>query len=367
MGAALLQELLIRDATLEVYCLVRSQSEANARERLEHTFHMLGLQSSVLARVCAVPGDIEQVTLGLTPEEYNRLSLEVDTVFHCAADINYSKPYALVKRPNVEGTHNVLSFTCSGRPKTLQYVSTAGLFGATAGLLGINHVLEDYDIRTSIPIMSIENGYVKSKWIAERIVQAASARGLRVGIYRLGFIEGSSRTGIGNVSDLLCRMICGCIQMGAYPNFPEKHWVVTPVDYAAQAIAHISLSGGTGPYHIVVDHENDAYHNKMFETVNRLGFPVRRIDPADWFEMLATCSKDNALYPITSYLLEKVYEGRNNILEAHFKTQAFVNTRTHEALAGSEIMVPTIDAELIAKYLAYFVSCGLIKRPETAS
>ena len=362
MGAALLQELLSRDATLKVYCLVRSDSEESARERLEHTFQNYGLAVSVLERVCAIPGDIENVTLGLAAAEYARLSLEVDTVYHCAADINYSKPYALVKGPNVNGTHNVLRFACAGSPKTLQYVSTAGLFGATAALLGIHHVPEDYDIRTSIPIISIENGYVKSKWIAERIVQAASARGLRVGIYRLGFIEGSSRTGIGNVSDLFCRMVCGCIQMGAYPNFPEKHWVVTPVDYAANAIAHISLSGGTGSYHIVVDHKNDAYHNEMFETINRLGFPVRRIDSADWFEMLATCSKDNALYPLTSYLLEKVYEGRNNILEAHFITQAFANTRTHEALAGSGTVVPVIDAELIAKYLSYFVSCGLIKR-----
>ncbi len=367
MGAALLQELLSRDATLKVYCLVRSPSEAIARERLEHTFQMLRLQGSVLERVCAVPGDIENATLGLTPAEYTRLSSEVDTVIHCAADINYSKPYALLKQPNVEGTHNVLRFTCSGRPKTLQYISTAGLFGATAGLLGINDVLEDYDIRTSIPIVSIENGYVKSKWVAERIVQAASARGLRAGIYRLGFIEGSSRTGIGNVSDLLCRMICGCIQMGTYPNFPEKHWVVTPVDYAAKSIAHISLSAGIGAYHIVVDHKNDARHNELFETINALGFPVRRIDPADWFEMLAACSQDNALYPITSYLLEKVHEGRNNILEAHFRTQAFVNTRTHEALANSEIIVPTIDAELIAKYISYFVSCGLITRPERTS
>ena len=362
MGAALLQELLSRDATLKVYCLVRSDSEESARERLEHTFQNYGLAVSVLERVCAIPGDIENVTLGLAAAEYARLSLEVDTVYHCAADINYSKPYALVKGPNVDGTHNVLRFACAGSPKTLQYVSTAGLFGATAALLGINDVLEDYDIKSSIAIMAIENGYAKSKWIAERLVQAAAARGLRAGIYRLGFIEGSSRTGIANIADLLCRMICGCIQMGVYPNFPEKYWIVTPVDFAANAIAHISLSGGTGPYHIVVDHDKDARHNDMFETINALGFPVRRIDPADWFEALATCSPDNALYPITSYLLEKVHEGRNTILEAHYRTEACANTRTHEALAGSGTVVPTIDAELIAKYLSYFVSCGLIKR-----
>jgi len=157
-------------------------------------------------------------------------------------------------------------------------------------------------------------------------------------------------------------MICGCIQMGSYPNFPDKYWIVTPVDFAASAIAHISLSGGTGPYHIVVDHDKDARHNDMFATINELGFPVKRIDPADWLEALSSCSADNALYPITSYLLEKIHEGRNTILEAHHRTEVCDNRRTHEALAGSGIAVPTIDAELIGKYLSYFVSCGLIKR-----
>lgn len=362
MGAALLQELLSCDANLNVYCLVRSHSEANARERLHSRFSAYGLQRPPLDRVWAIPGDIEHATLGLTAAEYARLSAEVDTVYHCAADINYSKPYSHVKGPNVEGTKHVLRFVCTGKPKTLHYISTAGLFGSTAALLGIDDVPENYDINASVAILAIENGYVKSKWIAERLVQAAGVRGLRAGIYRLGFIEGSSRTGIANTTDLLCRMICGCIQMGYYPNFPDKYWIITPVDFAARAIAHISISGGTGPYHIVVDHDKDARHNDMFETISALGFPVRRIDPAEWLEVLSSCSADNSLYPISSYLLEKIHEGRNTILEAHYRTEVFGNSRTHEALAGSGIEVPAIDAELIGKYLSYFVSCDLIKR-----
>ena len=41
----------------------------------------------------------------------------------------------------------------------------------------------------------LPNGYAKSKWVADRMMQEAVARGLPVSIYRPGFISGDSRDG----------------------------------------------------------------------------------------------------------------------------------------------------------------------------
>ena len=361
MGTALLQELLQRRPDLKIYCLVRSDSVEHARARLGASLKNYGLPLDLLDKVHVVPGDLENDGMGIPSAEYEQLAAEVDTIYHCAADIQYVKPYSIMKKPNVDGTKNALRFAATGRPKTLQYVSTAGVFGSTPTLLGIDSLDESYDINLSAPIINIENGYTKSKWVAERIVQAASERGVRVALYRLGFVAGNSKTGISNISDLLSRMLCGCIQMGSYPDFPQKYWYITPVDYAAGAIAHISLSGGTGPYHILVRHEQDLRHNDMFDIVNAQGYPVRPILPAEWLEALATVPGDNHLYPITSFLLEKMHEGRNTLLEVHHKSVVCGVDRTVAALAGSDVVIPTIGAELIAKYLSYFISCGLIK------
>jgi len=365
LGASLLNELLTRSPNLKVYCLIRGESDAAARERLRSTFRNNLLHTDYLDgdRVVVFAGDIESEQLGLTAAQYGQLAAEVDTIYHCAADIRYVKPYSVMKKPNVEGTQHILELVYAGRPKTLQYVSTGGVFGSTEALLGISRVDEHYDIDTSIPILGLENGYTKSKWVAERIVRMASERGLRTAIHRLGFISGSTHTGIGNNSDLLCRVICGCIRLGLYPNFPHKYWYITPVDYAAKAMAHISLTGGTGAYHIVVPKENDVGHNGLFELVGELGYNVK-ICPSDkWFEALASCPPDNPLYSISSFLLEKIHEGRNTILEVHHRSETIDTTRVNDALRGSGVVMPKIGREIIAKYIAHFVASGLIDPP----
>lgn len=363
IGTALLDELLVRSPDLKVYCLIRGESESAARGRLHDAFRNNQLHSELLDRVVVMAGDIEHEHFGLTAEQYEQLTAEVDTIYHCAADIRYVKPYSVMKKPNVEGTRRILELAYAGRPKTLQYASTAGVFGSTAALLGIDYVDEGYDIDLSANIVGLENGYTKSKWVAERIVRLASERGLRSAIHRLGFISGSARTGIGNNADLLCRLICGCIQMGIYPNFPHKYWYITPVDYAAKAMAHISLTGGTGPYHIVVTKDHDIGHNHLFETVNALGYPLKPCSGDEWFEALASCPPDNHLYAMSSFLLEKIHEGRNTIIEVHHTSQTIDSGRVNEALRGSGIEMPKVDQAIIAKYLAYFAASGLIGPP----
>lgn len=367
MGAAMLEDLLKRAPALKVHCLIRAEGQEQARERVRKAFVANQLDPSLLDRVAVLVGDIEHPRLGLSDEEYERLAAEVDTIVHCAADIRYVKPYSVMKLPNVIGTANILRFAYAGRPKTLQYISTAGVFGATATLLGVERVTESFDINTSAPIIGIENGYTKSKWVAERLVQNALDRGLRTAIHRLGFIAGSSQTGIGNNADILSRLICGCIQMGIYPNFPEKRWCITPVDFAAKAVSHITLSGGTGPYHVIIKDECDLPHNKLFEAVNALGYPLQRCTPEEWFEAVANCAPDNHLYALSSFLLEKMHEGRNTIMEVHHRSQGMGTARVEQALRGSDIAMPIIDQALIAKYLSYFVSCGLIGPPPELS
>ncbi len=98
----------------------------------------------------------------------------------------------------------------------------------------------------------LDDGYAQSKWVAERLVMAARARGLPVCIYRPARITGHSQTGLSHTSDFLCRFIKGCIQLGTMPDW-DIPMDMAPVDFVSKSIVYLSrqpeLVGEGVPYH----------------------------------------------------------------------------------------------------------------------
>ncbi len=358
LGAHLLHELINKSSYQKIYCIVRAESDTVAMARLHATFIQYQLPTTGLTQVYAIAGDIQQPQLQLPAALFDQLGEEVDQIYHVAADTNYIKPYSVIKKSNIDGTANLIGFAAHRRHKTLHYLSTLAVYGSLTSLLGINEISEDFDIDFSAPIMSVEYGYVRAKWAAERMVRAAREKGLAVSIYSPGFISGHRQTGVANLNDMFYRFVRGCIQMGLYPDFPEKYWTPVPVDYVAAAIANLSLkakyTGGT--YHILVPREHEASHMEIFGFINQLGYPIHKISPKNWLNALSTLSPDNPLYPLISFLQEKVYQNRSTILEVHHRTPIFKIDNTLKALKDVGIDCPNIDKALISQYLPNFVT-----------
>ncbi|MFN6527980.1 amino acid adenylation domain-containing protein [Nostoc sp. ChiSLP03a] len=356
LGAHLLYELLIKGSYRKIYCLVRGENDANAMARLRVTFIQYQLPTTILAEVQVIAGDIQQPQLQLPTMLFDKLGEEVDHIYHVAADTNYIKPYSLIKKSNVDGTANILTLTAHRRHKTLHYISTVSVYGAVTSLLSINEVSEDFDIDFSLPIMSVEYGYVRAKWAAERMVKSTKEKGLAVSIYRPGFISGHRQTGVANLNDTFYRFISGCIEMGIYPDWPEKYWTPVPVDYVAAVIAHISLDAKHtgGNYNIVVPREQELSNTEIFECFKELGYPLQKISPKNWLNALSSLSTINPLYPLTSFFQEKVYQNRSTILEVHHRTPICKVDNTFDAMQNSGILCPKIDKELMKQYLPKF-------------
>ncbi|ALF54599.1 amino acid adenylation protein [Nostoc piscinale CENA21] len=356
LGAHLLDELLTRGSYSKIYCLIRAESQAIAIERLRTTFIQYQLPTAKLERVNIINGDIEQPQLKLSTQLFDQLGEEVDQIYHVAADTNYIKPYSLIKKPNVDGTANILALAAHRRHKTLHYLSTLAVYGSITSLLGINDVVEDLDIDLCEGIMSVEYGYVRAKWVAERMLHSAKEQGLAVSIYRPGFISGHRQTKVANLNDMFYRFVSGCIQMGMYPDFPEKRWVPTPVDYVAEAIAHLSLDTKYtgGQYNILVPQEKELSHLEIFEYIQELGYPLQKISPKNWLNALSTLPTTNPLHPLISFFQEKVYQDRSTILEVHHRTPNFLTENVLQAIEGTNIECPTIDKNLIKQYLPNF-------------
>ena len=356
LGAHLLYELLCKNTYRNIYCLVRAENDTVAMQRLRATFVKYQLPTIELARVEAIAGDIEQPRMQLPNTLFEKLSRDVDVIYHVAADTNYIKPYSVIKKPNLSGTANIIAFAAHRRHKALHYLSTFAVYGAVSSFFNMDEVSEDYDISLSAPIMSVEFGYVRAKWTAERMVQAARASGLTCSIYRPGFITGHRQTGIANTSDVFHRLVRGCIQMGMYPNLPEKYWVPTPVDFVAAAIADISSNSEFwgGNYNLTVPRISELSHVEMFEYINELGYKVDKITLKTWLSALSNLPPSNPLYPLVSFWQEKVYQNRSTILEIYQRSQTVRVDNTLRGIESSGLKLPSFDKALVKLYLPNF-------------
>lgn len=356
LGAHLLYELLTKRTYQKIYCLVRAQSHAEAMKRLCVTFGQYHLPTAILEQVNVIAGDIEQPQLQLPIALFDKLAEEVSHIYHVAADTNYIKPYSLIKKSNVDGTANILALTAYRRHKILHYISTMSVYGAVTSFLGIDKLFEDFDIDSSLSIMSVECAYVRTKWAAERMVRSAKENGLAVSIYRPGFISGHRQTGVANVNDTFYRFVGGCIEMGMYPDWTEKYWTPVPVDYVAAAIAYISSDTKYlgGNYNIVVPREQELTNVEIFECFSELGYPLQKISPKNWLNALSNLSTTNPLYPLISFFQEKVYQDRSTILEIHHLSPIPIVENTLAAIQDSGIVCPRMDKEMMRQYLPKF-------------
>ncbi|NBD13898.1 non-ribosomal peptide synthetase [Corallococcus silvisoli] len=336
-----------------VHCLVRARDDAEAGARIRATARKYGVHLPWgEGRIQAVAGDITRTRLGMEASTHDALALRCDAVVHSAASISYILPYADAGRPNVAGTQQVLAFCAHGRVKPLHHVSSLSVHGAVGTLLGVEEVDEDFALERSLDLMAYENGYTRAKWVAERIAADARGGGLPVSIYRPGFIQGHSRTGIGNPDDMLCRLLVGNAQLGLSPDLPDKYWLPVPVDYVASATAHLVLTqppGGT--YNLAPEREQEPSHNALFDLLGAHGHPVRRVPPAVWLRELGRVGPDNALFPLVAFLREKVYHGTRTVLELHHRTPRVRTDHTRAALAGTDLQCPDIDCVLIGRYV----------------
>ncbi len=269
LGARLLHELL-RNTSAEIFCLVRAESEEVGMERIGRALSKHGLSlGEELSRVKAVCGSIEQRQFGLPQISWNELVEQVDTVYHCAAQVNNLASYSDLRQANVVGTEEVVRFLCAGRTKCLHYISTLSVFVATDCNHGV--LLEsDHLAGTSI----VYGGYAQTKWAAEVFLRGLEGKAGPITYHRLGLITGDSATGKSADHDFLNLFVNGLSSLGCAPDVGDDISVdITPVDYAAKAVIMLSLAA-------MAEGKFDTFHiaNSQSLTLKRLLACMQLVD-----------------------------------------------------------------------------------------
>jgi amino acid adenylation domain-containing protein/thioester reductase-like protein len=356
LGTFLLHELL-RQTRAEILCLVRSATVEEGKSRLHKSLEAYGLWDESLGeRIRVAPGDLSQPLLGLSRERFDELAAKADVVFHNGALVNLVSPYEALKAANVFGTREVLRLACQSKIKPVHYISTVSVFDA-ANRGGSAAILEQDSLDHNGRLFG---GYAQSKWVAEKLIVMARDRGLPVAIYRPGRIIGAATTGAWSTDDFLCGLIKACVELGLAPDLDMPVEAV-PVDYVSGVAVRLSLRPESlgQAFHLV----NPAVGrlSEVLDGLDAFGYPLRRVPYSEW----------------SGEALRRGEPGLEGILRAFLPASSapelkalagpggptFDCRNTLAGLAGSPIACPSLNTDLVGRYLTGFVHRGFLPAP----
>ena len=227
LGRYLVLEWLERMELVDgrLICLVRAESDEDARRRLDKTFDsgdpelLAHFQRLAANHLEVLAGDKGEANLGLDQQSWRRLADTVDLIVDCAALVNGVLPYSELFGPNVGGTAELIRLALTSKLKPYTYVSTADVGSQIEPSL----FTEDADIRVISPARTIDesfaNGYGNSKWAAEVLLREAhDLCGLPVSVFRCDrVLADAGYAGQLNAADLFTRMVLSVVATGIAP------------------------------------------------------------------------------------------------------------------------------------------------------
>ncbi|RMD42702.1 hypothetical protein DV735_g2392, partial [Chaetothyriales sp. CBS 134920] len=284
LGAFLLNELL-QSTAAHVICLVRCTDPSEDElptciARIRRNMVDFGLwNDDIMNRISILPANLNRKRFGLSADKFAELANRIQVIVHAAASVNLVYPYAALRNANVGGTREILRLaSISGA--TVQYISTNGVLPPSQGgwpeeaMLGIEQVAT-----------KLADGYGQTKWVAEQLVVEAERRGIPVRILRAGTISGHSTTGASNAWDLLNALIVESIRIGYHPEVPGWRAEMTPVDFVAKAVVHLSNQIHADQLVFHLGDPDPVDTKQLFSDLAELGYPTRPLEFNKWVDL----------------------------------------------------------------------------------
>ncbi|STY28223.1 acyl-CoA synthetase [Legionella wadsworthii] len=361
LGAYLLKELFTQ-TNWQITCLVQANSSAEAKKRIIDNMKNYDLWMPFYSdRINTVLGNLEKNHLGLAKQEWYYLADTVDLILHGAAVLNFVSSYHQLAASNVFGTKQLLDLAAYRKLKALHYVSTIGYF-LSADLADDRIIQEKTELT---PEEGIYGGYNQTKWLAERLVLNARNYNIPTVVYRPSLITGESNNGYWNKEDVTCRIIKGCIELGARPKLDVAFNFVS-VNYVAKAIITCVLKKAyeTNTYHLL--NPQKVHIDQLFQWIQEKGFVLKDVAYPDWIRMV----KKNRLFtashpfsPLRPFFTEKVTK-KNSLFDLYlFNNKATIDgAMTQKQLQEYGIHCETIDGKIFEKYLNYLIHCGYLNK-----
>lgn len=364
LGGFLLAELL-QKTSATIYCLVRAENQQTAKQRLiEHLSSYNLWENTFDERVIAVVGDLSKPLFGLSEAEFEQLANVIDVIYHSAGWTNLLFTYAQLKPINVTGVEQSLLLASLQKTKPLHFISSIAVFYSDAH--PATQILKEDD--TPLFHTSLKADYGKSKWVADRLVASAQERGLPACIYRPVRIMGSSKTGaLNDNSELLPRLLKGCIKMGLYPAWDIEITFV-PVDYLSAAIVHLATQQQSLDKAFHFFNPKPIRWCDLIGILQKLGYEMKEVSSEEWSQSLRYyATSDNPDDETSKRFFAMLMIAFTGMHYLFHQRPEFDGSNVVRGLTDSNISCPTIDEDLLSKYVTYWQKTGFLPTPSRAS
>lgn len=215
----------------QVRLILRAKNPAHLQERLEqlHTFWELPLTKRQLIQ--AFRGNVDELNLGLNPDDYRLLTGECTHIIHASGLVKMNLPLEVARKSSLDSVRNLITFAkkCS-RFEKMEFISTVGVGGKSAGLVPETWIEKP---------PGFHNSYEQAKSEAEKYIRQEIEAGLPITVHRPSMVVGDSKTGKiihFQIFYHLIEFLKGKKTFGFMPNFGEVKLDIIPSDYVAQAI-----------------------------------------------------------------------------------------------------------------------------------
>ncbi|WP_204251698.1 amino acid adenylation domain-containing protein [Flavobacterium ginsenosidimutans] len=355
VGSHLLAELL-QDTAAKIYCLVRAPSANEGLQRIRSTFAKFKLPwpADYDGRIEAMPGDLSLPRFGMEDQAYRFIAEEMEVIYHSGSSVSYVQPYPLIKKPNIDGLHNIIGLAAAARVKFLVLLSSMGVFSWGRPFTGKTWMYEDDAIGQNLEAVCRDLGYIKSKWVMESIAEKAKAKGLPIINFRLGFAVCHGASGATEMNQWWGALIRSCVELKSFPLVMGLKDELTTVDYMCRAIMHISRKKEAVGlnFHLSPLAENDVSLTDFCAKMNE--YYAMGLEGMEYHQWLSQWKYDHNLpiYPLLSLFTEDVHEGRS-LVEAYENTYYYDRSNTKQFLEDADLAPPVFDRELMGRYLEF--------------
>ncbi len=239
----------------KVYGIARPKDKQSPRQRTEAILNFWDSQllKKHSQQLVVFSGDITQKGLGLDPLSLKTLQEYTEEIFHCAAITKFNLPLEVIRKPNVEGTKNLLELSLTFKNLfKINHISTAYVCGNYRG----SFKEEDLELG-----QGFDTTYEQSKFEAEKLLQQYRNNGLWIDVFRPPLIFGESSSGKSPFFNIAVYQILHLWSLEIFDAFPVKGVFanLVCVDTLAQAIYTISLNASL---------KNKNYHPFSAKTIS---------------------------------------------------------------------------------------------------
>lgn len=270
IGVHCLKELL-QTTSAELVCFVRANQGKAAEQRLYENwcwYFSKEAWQEYRNRIVILDSDLTKHNFGLVEEQYEGLKNVVDVIYHLAADTRLIGSTQDFYNTNISPLMRLLSFSKLGRIKDLHYMSTLAICGVNKDEVKFRE--------SSLNIgQEFQNGYEKTKYQAEEIINQHVLDGYPAFIYRTGNVSGNSVSGKfqrNSTANRLIQFLNASTKLGVLPLNIDEQVNLSPVDIVTFFVVKLSLDHNQKPGVFHVDTPHYLSMRDLYLSLEKNGF-----------------------------------------------------------------------------------------------